>query len=38
VFMPHMLLPSGERVLDRVKAEHLLPAPDEKVVSLPSRG
>lgn len=37
VFMPHMLLPSGERVLDRVKAENLLPTPDEKVVSLPSR-
>ena len=34
-FMPHMLLPSGERVIDRVQAENLLPAPaEEKVVSL----
>lgn len=36
VFMPHMLLPSGERVLDRVASSGMLPAPDEKVVSLPS--
>lgn len=27
VFMPHMLLPSGERLIDRVKADHLLEAP-----------
>lgn len=27
-FMPHMLLPSGERLLDRVQADHLLPPPD----------
>ncbi len=34
-FMPHMLLPSGERVLDRVQADNLLaPPPDEKVVNL----
>lgn len=34
VFMPHMLLPTGERLIDRVKAENFLPAPDEKVVPL----
>lgn len=28
-FLPHMLLPSGERVIDRVRADNLLPAPDE---------
>lgn len=34
-FMPHMLLPSGERVIDRVQADKLLPAPEEqKVVGL----
>lgn len=33
-FMPHMLLPSGERVIDRVQADKLLPAPEEKVVSI----
>lgn len=27
-FMPHMLLPSGERVIDRVQADRLLPAPE----------
>jgi len=32
VFMPHMLLPTGERVLDRIDAERLLPAPQQKVV------
>lgn len=26
VFMPHMLLPSGERVIDRLQTEKLLPA------------
>ena len=31
-FMPHMLLPSGERVIDKVKP--LLPAPDNKVVEI----
>lgn len=34
VFMPHMLLPTGERLIDRVKAENFLPAPDEKVVPM----
>lgn len=29
VFMPHMLLPTGQRVIDRVQAENLLPPPDE---------
>jgi len=34
-FMPHMLLPSGERVIDRVQSEMLLPAPDApKVVGI----
>lgn len=33
-FMPHMLLPSGERLIDRVQADKLLPAPDEKVVEI----
>ena len=34
-FFAHMLLPSGERVVDRVQSENLLPAPaDEKVVEL----
>jgi len=36
VFMPHMLLPSGERVIDRVQ-QNLLPPADEKVVALPTR-
>ncbi len=26
-FMSHMLLPSGERVIDRIQADNLLPAP-----------
>jgi hypothetical protein len=30
-FMPHMLLSTGERVIDRVKADNLLPAPEEKL-------
>jgi len=35
VFMPHMLLPTGERVIDKAKA--LLPPPaEDKVVALPS--
>lgn len=33
-FMPHMLLSSGERLIDRVKADNLLPAPDDKVVGI----
>ena len=33
-FMPHMLLPSGERVIDRVQADKLLPAPEEKIVEI----
>jgi hypothetical protein len=32
-FMPHMLLPTGERVIERV-ATSLLPPPEEKVVEL----
>lgn len=27
-FMPHMLLSTGERVIDRIQAQGLLPAPD----------
>lgn len=35
VFMPHILLPTGERVIDKAKA--LLPPPaEDKVVALPS--
>lgn len=34
VFMPHMLLPTGERLIDRVKAEKLLPAAESNVVKL----
>ncbi len=33
-FMPHMLLPNGQRVIDRVQADNLLPAPEEKVVEI----
>lgn len=33
-FMPHILLPSGARVIDKVKADNLLPAPDEKVIQI----
>jgi len=34
-FMPHILLPSGERLIDRIEADKLLlPAPHEKVVSI----
>lgn len=33
-FLGSILLPSGERVIDRVQADKLLPAPDEKVVAL----
>lgn len=28
-FMPHMLLPTGERVIDRLQADRLLPAPED---------
>ena len=37
VFMPHMLLPTGVRLIDRVKESGLLPAPDEKVVPMIQR-
>jgi len=34
-FMPHMLLPSGMRVVDHINSQNLLPAPEEnKVVQL----
>ena len=33
-FMPHFLLPSGQRVIDKVTADNLLPAPTEKVVEI----
>ena len=34
-FMPHMLLPSGMRVIDKVQADNLLPAPpEEKVIQI----
>lgn len=32
VFMPHMLLPTGERVIDRVESSGMLPKPDDKKV------
>ena len=35
VFMPHMLTPSGQTVLERIKETNLLPAPEpSKVVSI----
>lgn len=38
-FMPHMLLPTGERVVDRVERMQLLEPPAESnVVSLPKSG
>ena len=37
VFMPHMLLPSGERVIDRVEAAGMLPAPQSNVLQLEKR-
>jgi hypothetical protein len=38
-FMPHMLLPTGERVVDRVEKMQLLEPPAENnVVSLPKAG
>ena len=36
-FMPHMLLPSGERVIDRIQADKLLPAPDSNVVEMKAK-
>ncbi len=33
-FLGSILLPSGERVIDRVQADKLLPAPDDNVVAL----
>jgi hypothetical protein len=33
-FMPHMLLSNGMRVIDKVQADNLLPAPDTNVVNL----
>ena len=35
-FMPHILLPNGQRLIERVQQEKLLPLPDEKVVELKS--
>lgn len=32
VFMPHMLLPTGERVIDRVESSGMLPKPEDKKV------
>lgn len=35
VFLPHMLLPNGQRVIDKIRADNLLPAPNtENVVEL----
>lgn len=37
-FMPHMLLPSGLRVVDHISSQNLLPAPEEnKVVEIKHR-
>lgn len=33
-FMPHILLPNGQRVIDRVQSDNLLPAPEDKVVAI----
>lgn len=34
-FMPHILLPTGERIIDRLQSDNLLPAPPQnKVVEL----
>ena len=33
-FMPHILLPNGQRVIDKIQSDNLLPAPDSKVVNL----
>jgi hypothetical protein len=38
-FMPHMLLPTGERVIDRIERDKLLPPPEQSnVVALPKAG
>ena len=37
-FMPHMLLPTGERVIDRVQADKLLPAPESNVIEMKATG
>jgi hypothetical protein len=38
-FMPHMLLSTGERLIDRVEREKLLPPPeDNNVIALPKQG
>lgn len=34
VFMPHMLLPSGERLIDRVEASGMLPKPESNVKAI----
>lgn len=31
-FMPHMLLPDGRRLIDKVRSDNLLPAPDDQKV------
>jgi hypothetical protein len=36
IFMPYMLLPSGERILERIQAERLLPQDSPKVVEFKS--
>lgn len=36
-FMPHILLPTGERIIDRIQADKLLSAPEQKVVEIGSR-
>lgn len=33
-FMSHMLLPNGQRVIDKLQADQLLPAPDDKIVEI----
>lgn len=33
-FLPHMLLQDGRRVIDKIEADKLLPAPDDKVVDI----
>ena len=33
-FMPHLLLKNGMRMIDKVRSDNLLPAPDEKIVEI----
>lgn len=33
-FMPYILLPTGERVIDRIQRDKLLPSPTDKVVAI----